>query len=227
MTGCGEQNPGQEEDENTDQYILCPDCDKIYRRSPLGGRQTAHCSCCGASLYGSHSHMVDKTLAFSLAGLLFYIPANVLPILTFAILGVDSTNTMLNGVEQLFIAGYWWMSFLVLMCSVLVPLINLLLLFGIALQLKLQAPQPGLSSLLLWQAKIEEWAMLEVYLLGIVVAYVKMLDMGDVIVGAGLYCFVGMMLATVLASHIFDTEQAFDLVEAMRGEKLPAQELCG
>ncbi len=227
MTGSGEQDAGQEVCKASGQYILCPDCDKIYRRSLLDGRQTARCSCCGAHLYGSNSHMVDKTLAFSLAGLLFYIPANILPILTFAILGVDSTNTMLNGVEQLFMAGYWWMSFLVLMCSVLVPLINLLMLFGIALQLKLQAPQPGLSSLLLWQAKIEEWAMLEVYLLGIVVAYVKMLDMGDVIVGAGLYCFVGMMLAAVLASHIFDTEAGFDMAEAMSGEKSAPQELCG
>src|SRR5690606_11183239 len=110
---------------------------------------------------------IDKTLAYSLAGLLFYMPANTQPILTLQILGMDSTNDMLNGVQQLFLGGYWWMSFLVLMCSVVVPLLDLSMMFLIALSLKRPGilPENNLKQLIAWQHHIQEWGMPEVYML--------------------------------------------------------------
>src|SRR5690606_13125311 len=103
---------------------VCPDCDLLFERPRLVNEQVAHCSRCGAELCRDPGAFIDKTLAYSLAGLLFYMPANTQPILTLQILGMDSTNDMLNGVQQLFLGGYWWMSFLVLMCSVVVPLLD-------------------------------------------------------------------------------------------------------
>jgi paraquat-inducible protein A len=192
---------------------VCFDCDMILPRRKLLGRQVARCDRCDAVVYRSVPAMVDKTLGFSLAGLLFFIPANALPILTFAILGVDSTNTMFKGVEQLFEADYLWMALLVLVCSVLAPLSELILLFCIALFLKLGRGSVLVVRMILLYARIREWAMLEVYMLGILVAYIKMIDMGDVVVGTGLYCYVLMLVSAILASRSFDSELGFDVLD--------------
>ena len=128
-------------------------------------------------------------------------------------LGLVSTNTMLQGVLQLWQAGYWWMAFLVLLCSVVVPLLDLLLIFTAAVLLKLRLKPNILRRVLVWQHHLNEWAMLEVYMLGILVAYIKMSGMGNIVIGVGLYCFVGMLIAAILAESKFDHEQAFELLE--------------
>lgn len=189
---------------------ICPDCDLVLEKPRLINDQTAFCPRCKAIVGQHKAFYADKTLAFSLAGLLLYYPACTMPVMTFSILGVASTNTMLNGVQQLFAAGYWWMSFLVLMCSVVVPLFNLVLLFVISFALKQRYPSKWLGRAMLWQQHIKEWGMLEVYMLGILVAYSKMMGMGDIVVDMGLLCFTGMLLCTLLAQVAFDTESGFD-----------------
>lgn len=194
---------------------ICPDCDLFFEKPLLVREQVAFCSRCGAQLCHDPGAFVDKTLAYSLAGLLFYIPANILPVLTLQILGMNSTNNMLNGVQQLFLGGYWWMSFLVLACSVIVPLINLGLMFLISAGLKWRGciPDNILKSMLRWQHVVQEWGMPEVYMLGILVAYIKMVDMGEIIIGTGLICFVGLLLSMMLAKSAYNVESAFDALE--------------
>lgn len=194
---------------------ICPDCDLVCEKTALTNGQVATCARCGSMLYRHRDNMVDKTLACSLAGLLFYIPANTLPIITLVILHMDSTNNMLNGVQQLFASGYWWMAFLVLMCSVVVPLLDLGLLFVISLGLKMPGfiSAPSLKAAMRWQYYVQEWGMPEVYMLGILVAYIKMVDMGQIIVGTGLICFVGMLLSMVLVKSTYHVEAAFDYLE--------------
>lgn len=193
---------------------VCPDCDLVYKKPLLQHSQMASCTRCGAILCRHQDHLAEKTLAFSLAGLLFYVPANTLPVLTFQILHMDSTNNMLNGVQQLFMGGYWWMSFLVLACSVIVPLLDLLLMFVIALGLKSRmVSRAVLKTAMRWQHHWQEWGMPEVYMLGILVAYIKMVDMGTITVGIGLICFVGMLFSIMLAKSVYDAESAFDLLE--------------
>jgi paraquat-inducible protein A len=195
---------------------ICPDCDLVFDLPLLSRGQVAECSRCGAVLCRNIENMTDKTVAYTLAGLLFYIPANILPVLTLQILNLDSTNSMLNGVQQLFTGGYWWMAFLVLMCSVVVPLLDLGLLFFISLGLKIPSLLPAsyLKKMMHWQHQIQEWGMTEVYMLGILVAYIKMIDMGEIIIGTGLMCFVGMLASVMLAKSTYNVEVAFDTLEA-------------
>lgn len=192
---------------------LCHDCDRLLYHAPLVAGQKARCPRCDAVVAQHKPELLNRTLCYALAGLLFYIPANFLPIMSFEILGIDSTNTMLQGVLQLLQGGFWWMAFLVLLCSVIVPLVDLTLLLLITLLLKQRRGKELTRRLLLWQHHVKEWAMLEVYMLGILVAYIKMSSMGHIVIGVGLYCFIGMLIAAILAENSFDTESAFELLE--------------
>ncbi len=199
--------------ESSAHVTVCPDCDLVLARPDIQQRQNANCPRCGAELYRVVDSMLGKTLAATLSGLILYIPANTLPIMTFEIFDLDSTNTMVNGAYQLFMSGYWWMAFLVLMCSVVVPLLDLVLLFIISWRIRFSCKTAFTKKCLLWQQTIEEWGMLEVYMIGILIAYIKMIDMGNIIVDTGLYCFIGMLLSTMIASTVFDTETAFNMLD--------------
>jgi paraquat-inducible protein A len=101
------------------------------------------------------------------------------------------------------------------MCSVVVPLLDLGLMFFISLGLKIPGllPDTYLKKMMQWQHRVKEWGMTEVYMLGILVAYIKMIDMGTILVGTGLLCFVGMLVSVVLAQSSYDAESAFDYLE--------------
>jgi len=54
-----------------------------------------------------------------------------------------------------------------------------------------------------WLQHLKEWAMLEVYMLGIIVACVKLTSMSEVKFGLGLYAFIALIVVTgMLASHL-------------------------
>lgn len=203
------------------EVALCPDCDYVVEKTSLAAGQSAVCPRCSALIYRTPKVGFSGLFAFTLSGMLFFLPANTLPILTFSILGITSTNTMLNGVVRLFQDGYVWMSFMVFLCSVLAPLIDLLLLSFIALCMTKGWISPTLKKAVLWQQKIREWGMLEVYMLGILVAYIKMISMGMIIIGFGLFCYIGMLVSVMLAWSNFDVQYCFDEIdrlEKQRGE---------
>ena len=193
---------------------LCHDCDGLMQVPLLSAGQKAHCPRCAATVAEHKQNPILRTLGFSLAGLLFFIPANILPVLTFEIMSQGSTNTMLGGVSELYSSGFWWMALLVLLCSVIVPLVDLLLLFICSVLLSCHRPPAVTRWLLLIQRYLKDWAMLEVYMLSLLVAYIKMSSMGHLLVGVGLYCFVGMLVSAILAQNSFDTVYAFNKLES-------------
>jgi paraquat-inducible protein A len=69
-----------------------------------------------------------------------------------------------------------------------------------------------------WHLILEEWAMPEVYMLGILVAYSKMMSMGQIIPGLGLFCFIGMLVSVILTKTSYNTELAFDLLDQRAGQ---------
>ena len=196
--------------------LLCHDCDLVIANRSVGSGERVVCPRCHAVLYEVRPDSVNRVLALSLTGLMLFIPANTLPIMNLQLIGNSSSNTMVNGVVQLVSQGYWWMAFLVLFCSVLVPVIELLILFVLGLAVKLGRWRQLAISLLKWQGRISEWGMLEVYMLGIVVAFVKMKDLGDLHAGMGLAAFIGLLLMTILTNLCFDRHHFWERADDIK-----------
>lgn len=198
------------------ELVACQDCDLLHTL-PLPNDQQPErffCTRCGAMLQDVRHDTFHHTLALSLTGLILALPANLLPIMEFSIGGLTTQNTMLNGVFKLFSSDYNWMAFLVLFCSVIAPLVNLLLLFSISLAVHWRA----LAGWLPWQLRLyhhlEEWGMLDVYMLGILVALIKIRDLGDLTISAGLYSFILLLIVTSFTVRSFDTEAVWRRLEA-------------
>lgn len=190
----------------------CHQCDLLLQDRKRELLRKACCPRCGTVLHISSVNSMERTLALSLTGLLLFIPANTLPILTFELLGQSNTNTMINGIVQMAQGGYWWMSALVAFCSILAPLFKLLLLLFISAGSLWGSSRRSMAAALKGYHRLDEWGMFDVYMLGILIAFIKMKDIGGLVPGTGLFCFVGLLVVAMVCSSVFDPHQAWKCV---------------
>lgn len=194
--------------------IGCPDCDLLITYQPAHDQYDARCPRCHALLLKAGGSSFNRTLALSISGLCLFLPACFLPLMRLNVIGHQGDCTMIEGVTHMINDGYVCMALLVLFCSILVPFLVQVLLLGITLLIKSgrfrKILVPGLK---LYQ-HLTEWTMLDVYMLGILIALVKLKDYGDLFSGPGLYCFIGLMLIVTLSMLSFDTARAWDMLES-------------
>jgi paraquat-inducible protein A len=145
-----------------------------------------------------------------------YLPANFLPVMSLEILGSTAHNTMFKGVVQLWQQGYLWMATLVFLCSMALPLIELTVLFLLSLGAVTRRFHPWHRGLLRRVHVLREWGMLEVYMLGILVALIKLSDLGDTHVDVALFCFSGLLVCSFGAAMSFDPHGCWRLLDHAR-----------
>jgi paraquat-inducible protein A len=148
------------------------------------------------------------TAALALAALIFYVPANVYPILRMNWYGAYSESTVWDGVASLFRQDQWFVATIVFLASIVIPLVKLLGLFFLVATANLESR--WLRQERTWIYRIIDvvgpWAMLDVFLLAILVALVKLDQFAAVWPGPGLPAFAAVVVLTLLASASFDPE---------------------
>ena len=193
--------------------VACHDCDLLHRHVALPPKGVARCTRCGATLYRDATGAFDRTLAFSLASLILLLVANLFPFLTFKMGGLVEINHIASGVGELGSQGYRGLAALVFFSTVLAPALRLALLAFLSINLRSGWRPPGLRPALKVAAKLQEWAMLDVFLLGAIVAVIKLSDLADVQLDLGFYAFCGLILTLSAANSAFDSHAAWDALE--------------
>ncbi len=189
-----------------DTVVACETCGLAQRLGPLGPGQVAECARCRARLADHKPNSLARTAAFSLAALCFYVPANIFPILTMDLYGVHSENTVWEGCKVLFERGELLVALVVFLASVVIPCLKLLGLFFLTATARLRVGRGRRFRTGLYRAIdfVGPWAMLDVFLLSILVALVKLGQLATVRPGPGLFSFAAVVVLTVLASSSFE-----------------------
>ena len=184
-------------------FTACPECDLLLNpAAPVVGDK-AHCPRCGYLLQRPRKQSVERTFALSIAGLILILPANLMPLVGIKVLGTTKDGTLWSGVVMLFAEHMWGLALLVFLSSILFPLLNIILSLLISAHLYFNRPNRRLAHWMRWLQHIDEWAMLEIYTLGIIVACVKLASMAELNFGFGLYAFVALLIVTgMLASSL-------------------------
>ncbi len=191
----------------------CPDCGALVRATDTRFGYRLRCPRCKATLSEMKKDSINRTLAFSFSGLMLFIPAWFLPILELNMFGLTGSCTMVKGVAHLFSNGFWGISFLVFGCSLLIPAMIFLLLLFITISVKFNYYTEFLKKSLKFYKSLNEWAMLDVYMLGILIAFVKMEDVGDISTSVGLFCFIGVLVFAVISKQVFDQKIVWNNIE--------------
>jgi paraquat-inducible protein A len=194
--------------------ILCHDCGLLHQERPLPDGAAAKCTRCGAVLYKARRNSLDRTLMLSLAALSCFVLANVYPFLTFKMEGREQQSTLITGVIELYQADLWLLAVVVLCASILLPLIKLLSMLAVLLPLKLDRRPRYLSKVFRLVEILHPWAMMEVYLLGVFVAYVKLVELATLELGIAIYSFVALIVLLAAADASLDPRVVWERLRA-------------
>ncbi len=197
----------------TESLIACDYCDLLQKIPSLEPNQTAKCARCGSILYRSKKDSLNRTLSFTLAGLIFFILANSFPLISLDIQGRTQTSRLITGCVDLYRHGMLSLAALVFATSILMPFLKFIGTAYIFMPLKF--------SRLTWKTKpifkilktIHPWGMIEIYLLGIFVAYVKLSDMATINIGIAAYAFIASILFMVAADASWDPYETWNKLE--------------
>lgn len=190
--------------------VCCPVCSLLQSveraAGAAEGRNVAECARCGAVLREWKPQSVVPTAALALAALILYIPANIYPILRMERYGLFTENTVWSGIVALADYGYWFVAGIVFVASMVVPLFKLLglLMLVATADARTRRWRRARTSLYRLIDAVGPWAMLDVFLVAVLVALVRLGALATVIPGPGLWAFTAVVMLTMLASALFN-----------------------
>lgn len=201
---------------NTINFDACPECDLLLRSLQPKIGEKAHCSRCGFLLSRPRKQSVERTFALSIAGFILFFPANLLPMVGITVLGNANTGVLYAGVVALFNDGMVAIAILIFLASILFPLVLISLSLLISGHLYFNRPNRYLARWMRWMQHLDEWAMLEVYMLAIIVACTKLMSLAPLKFGWGLYAFIALLIITAMLASNLDKELFWDRIGQLR-----------
>ena len=186
--------------------ISCNTCGLVQHTQELEPGTVAECSRCGSIISEYKASSLGRTAALSLAALVLYVPANVYPILRMNYHGAHSESTVWDGCVTLFQNDQRLVAVIVFLASILIPILKLLGLFYLVVTTKFKSARWRQERTRIYKfiELIGPWAMLDVFLLAVLVALVKLQQLATILPGPGILAFTAMVVLTILASASFD-----------------------
>ncbi len=191
-------------------HIACPECDLLQSIPPLAVSESVLCLRCDKTLYTHHKNSIDRSLAFAITGLLLYIIANMFPLLSLKALGLTQDSTLFSTALALFQADRPFLSIIMLLTTIVFPATTLIGTIYILLQVKTNKINELTAPLFRFLRSTDAWGMLEIFMLAMLVAIVKLGDVAEVVFGISLYAFVLLILTLTLLSASLDPHDVWN-----------------
>lgn len=181
--------------------IACEHCDAIYRKPQLASHEAARCQRCDAELEHCIGRQYMQVLPLTIASLVMFIIANVFPIVGMELQGIYSETTLMGAVLTLNAENMPFVASAVLATTILFPLFQLLILLYLFVPLPHYGRLPVAMLAVRVLQVLRPWGMVEVFVLGTIVALVKLTSMAIVLPGIALWAMatLSLLLAAVFS----------------------------
>ena len=193
--------------------MACPECDLLQRIGSLPKEETAVCLRCGAFLRQGARESLDIPLTISFVALLLFGAANAFPLLVLQLHGSVQLATIPGCVNALVSLGWPWLAAILITTVVLAPPVYLGGLIYVLIQARRKHTTRWAMRIFRIVLEFQPWGMTEVFLLGILVAYVRLNDMAIVIPGASLYALAAFTVAMATLITSLDPRAVWDALE--------------
>ena len=193
--------------------IACLHCDLLQRMPELKPGASARCPRCNKELWRHRVDSLNRTLALTLAAAVLYVVANTVPMLGLTIVGREASTTVIGGALHLWDNGQQIVGMLVMFTAVVAPALQIGLMLAIVLGAMRARPPGWVGTLLRRHPTTRIWSMIEVMMVGVLVALVKIADYATVVPGMAL--FVLWVLVFILAgmSASFDSREVWERIQ--------------
>lgn len=193
--------------------VACPHCDLLQRLPSLAPGTVARCPRCDAELGRARADSLNRTLALTVAALVLYVIANTFPMLGLTAVGHQASTTVFGGAHQLWVDGRTTVAGLVLFTAVLAPGLQIALLLAIVLGAHRPKVPKWVGALLRAHPTARTWSMIEVMLLGVLVALIKIAELATVIPGTALFALGALVFVFAAIQSSFDPREVWERIE--------------
>ena len=188
----------------------CHTCGLVHRVPTVPPRHRARCTRCRSILRTrAHPRSTSRTTALAVAALLLYPAAILLPVMTLERLGQTSSASIWHGTIDLLSERHYGVGITILVFSIIGPLGKLAALLALTLASGHIERQHKATTFQLVEW-IGRWGMLDVLLVAVLVAAVKLGDLVSVTPGPGVIAFGAVVVLSLLASASFDPHAIWD-----------------
>ena len=181
--------------------VICEQCDSVHRRLPLQPGEQAHCLRCEALLYRHGGLNVDRWLALTLAAAVAYLIANFTPVISITLQGHYNSTTLWQAAMALAYGSVAPIAVASALAMVVVPGLQIALLLWLLGHARFGKRAPGFAVLMRALQVLRPWSMVEVCVLGLLVALIKLSSDLDVSTGAGIWATGVLMLLIVMVAN--------------------------
>ena len=197
---------------NFPSLIACHECDLLQKRALLHAGEVAQCRRCGVDLYRNQPNSIDRALAYTVAALVLFLIANAYPIVGLEISGNVQRASLYDTLHALWSEGREEVALLVGFTTMLSPAIETVLMLYLLIPLRLNRMAQGTIPVLRFLSTVSPWSMMEVFLLGIFVALVKLEHLAHIETGTAMWAFAGLIPVLIAAGRAFNPDEIWEKV---------------
>jgi paraquat-inducible protein A len=183
----------------TSRYFICEECDAVYPSRPLAHDALLRCRRCGATLARGHGLSLDGQLALTLGALVVFAIGSLSPIVTLDLKGNHSVATLGEATLLTWQSGAHAVALLSGATAFAFPLAVILLRLWVLVPLVLGRRVLALALAMRMLRFVLRWSMVEVFMLGVLIAVVRSAGVTNVVLGAGIFAYTAL---TVLLTAI-------------------------
>lgn len=184
--------------------IACPDCGQLHRYQPLVKRQQACCSRCQSILYRHRPHFIQKHIALNLAAIILLMMTHAFPLLALSAQGLVQELTLLKSVQAFWESDWYSLAAIASLNILILPVVEIGILMWVFLSLQWQWSANVAIALFRWFFRMKPWIMLEVFMLGTIVALVKLGDVANLVIGVSFWAFCALIVVMTVDKALLD-----------------------
>jgi len=193
--------------------VACPHCDLLQDIPPLPPGGTARCPRCATTLATRSVDPVDRPLALTIAAALVFIVANTTPLMGLSAAGRHASTTIVNGAYEMWLQGQQITALIIALCAMVAPGGYILFLLTVLFAVRRPPAPRWVGAMLRWAAFLQPWSMVEVMILGILVALIKIAELAIVDPGIGMYAVGALVVLLAAIGFTFDPGEAWKRIE--------------
>jgi len=151
--------------------------------------------------------------ALLLTGIIFYIPSNIIPVMTMTVNGNVKPLTVMGGVREMYHSGLWPVALIIFLASIVVPFLKLAVMSGMLLLHGTPKYQCERSKARRIMIKIGSWAMIDIFLLSVIAAVGQLGTLASVHAEPGALFFSGVLLCNIFAYEFYNPQWIWQTIE--------------
>ncbi len=194
--------------------MVCHECDLLVDVPVLEEHDKAFCPRCEYLLAANRPNATEKILAFSATALTFLLLANSFTFISLSASGQEQTVTLIDSVNILF-EEHAVLAGIVFATIIGVPGFLLAGLAYVSVSLRLSKRLPGTHRILRWSLRMLPWSMAEIFLIGILVSFIKIVALARVELGVSFWAYVFFTVSLMLVILNIDRRELWRQVNAV------------